>query len=148
MNLVIDCDGVLTDGKVYMDASGKKMFKAFHSHDVRAIREFVARGMRVIIVSASDWAGMPHFASNTGAELLVLRDKGAFPENIPIDFAVGDDTWDVPILERAKHAFHPKDAGEAVRKVPNITELSVYGGCGTVAFLLDYLIRHRILPPF
>src|SRR5580693_7978881 len=105
--ILIDCDGVLTDGKLYIDRSGKKMFKAFHSRDVRAIRELVANGFAVHIVTADDWEGSRNFAHKTGCEIWVARDKSNLPFSNYI--AIGDDAWDVRMLQQATLRFAPAD---------------------------------------
>jgi 3-deoxy-D-manno-octulosonate 8-phosphate phosphatase (KDO 8-P phosphatase) len=136
--IVIDCDGVLTDGKLYIDHHGDKMFKAFHSRDIRALRELVANGYHVIIVTADDWPGSLHFAEKTGVELMVCRDKSKLPyENY---IAVGDDAWDVAMLAKASKAFAPADADLSVKRLCNITILNTNGGCGVIAELLHILL--------
>ena len=66
--LLLDVDGVLTDGKVYVAHDGER-FKAFNSRDNRAIAEFIARGWEVHLVSASKWPGLKQFSENTGAQV-------------------------------------------------------------------------------
>lgn len=106
--IVIDCDGCLTDGKQYITSDGSKLFKAFHSRDVAAIRELIYNGWRVVIVTADDDLSGKHFAEKVGAEFLFLRDKS----KIPFDYlaAVGDSAWDIPTLNKATYAFCPYDA--------------------------------------
>jgi 3-deoxy-D-manno-octulosonate 8-phosphate phosphatase (KDO 8-P phosphatase) len=136
--IVIDCDGVLTDGKQYIDHTGEKMFKAFHSRDVRAIRELISHGYEVVIVTADDWPGSKFFASKTGASIMILRDKSKIPyENF---IAVGDDAWDVPMLKKAEHAFAPCDADASVKNLLNVHTLYSKGGEGVIAELVNILV--------
>lgn len=138
--ILLDCDGVLTDGRLHIDASGFKMFKSFHTRDVRAIRELVYRGFEVVIVSVDDWEGITAFANKVGAEVHFTRDKGNLPFSNFI--AVGDDAWDVPMLRNAVQAFAPSTADQSVfSAVPNCISLC-RGGEGVVAALLRYLIEH------
>jgi len=134
--LLVDCDGVLTDGKLYIDHTGEKMFKAFHTRDVRAIREFVANGWEVVIISADDWPGGPAFAEKTGAVFVTLRDKTRLPQTYGNYVAVGDDAWDVPMLQGAVAAFAPRDCDQSVRCLPGITVLETRGGHGVLAELV------------
>lgn len=146
MTLVIDCDGVLTDGKLYMAASGEKLFKAFHSRDVRALREFVFRGFRVVIVTADDSSITKHFAEKCGVEVMVMRDKAKVVSLIgQIDMAVGDDAWDFPMLTAAKHRFAPKDAHKSIKELPFLQLLDKNAGEGVIAELLDHLIATNTL---
>lgn len=135
--IVMDCDGVLTDGTLVIDHAGEKLFKKFHTRDVRAIRELVYRGHPVVIVSADDWAGTSKFAEKVGAEFLALRDKSQVPYAGYI--AVGDDSWDVGMLMKAAMAFAPSDADASVLGLPWVTTLPIEGGKGVIAALVRQL---------
>jgi len=135
--LVIDCDGVLTDGTLTIDCKGEKLFKKFHTRDVRAIRQFVASGYEVYIVTADDWDGTMHFAEKVGAHCKVLKDKSRVAEmlhNRPY-IAVGDDAWDVPMIAGATHAYCPANA-DTVVKATGAHVLKSNGGEGVIAELL------------
>src|ERR1017187_3283609 len=86
--ILIDMDGVLTDGKINIDHTGTKMFKSFCTRDVRSIRELISMGYEVYIVSADDWSGGKAFASKVGAEFIYKREKSGFTKPY---LAVGDD---------------------------------------------------------
>jgi 3-deoxy-D-manno-octulosonate 8-phosphate phosphatase KdsC-like HAD superfamily phosphatase len=135
--IYVDCDGVLTDGMLTIDHKGEKLFKRFHTRDVRAIRELVVRGYEVTLVSVDDWGGLACFAEKVGAEVMVARDKGALPQPY---VAIGDDAWDVPMLSRAEAAFCPLDADRSVLDLPGIVVLNAKGGTGVVAALLRILV--------
>ena len=49
--LVLDVDGTLTDGKIYMGENGEVM-KAFNCHDTLPLRELAARGIITIIMTS------------------------------------------------------------------------------------------------
>lgn len=136
--LLIDIDGVLTDGKLYIDHTGEKMFKAFHSRDVRAIREFVNAGFRVVLVTADDWEGGSVYAEKVGAEIIIQRDKSLV--SFTNYAAVADDAWDVRMLKNANVKFAPFDCDESVQKVPNINILQTEGGKGVIAELARLLL--------
>jgi 3-deoxy-D-manno-octulosonate 8-phosphate phosphatase KdsC-like HAD superfamily phosphatase len=146
--VLIDCDGVLTDGKLYMAADGSKMFKAFHTRDIRAIREFVARGFEVVIVTADDWPGVQHFAAKVGAELCVMRDKANLAPMFEGPYiAIGDDAWDAPMLRGAALAFAPEGAHVSVTSIPGIVLVGCRSGEGVVAAVLDSLLASGALKP-
>jgi len=136
--ILIDCDGVLTDGRLTIDHAGEKMFKQFHTRDVRAIRELIFNGYEVVIVSADDWPGVKHFADKVGAEVCFTRDKNCLPYEKYI--AVGDDAWDIPMLKKAAEAFSPADCAAEVAWIPEITILDVKGGAGVIAELVRRLL--------
>jgi len=130
---------VLTDGRLTIDHRGEKLFKQFHSRDVRAIRELVFSGYAVVIITADDWPGIYAFADKVGAEVLVLRDKHELQLRDYI--AVGDDAWDVPMLQHARLAFAPSDADPSVLALPNVTRLQTAGGRGVIAELVARLAQ-------
>jgi 3-deoxy-D-manno-octulosonate 8-phosphate phosphatase (KDO 8-P phosphatase) len=146
--VLIDCDGVLTDGKLYMSADGSKMFKAFHTRDVRAIREFVARGFEVIIITADDWPGVQHFAAKVGAELCVMREKSPLSPVFAGQYiAIGDDAWDAPMLKGAAMAFAPRGAHVSLTTLPGVTVVDCGSGEGVVSAVLDLLLATGALKP-
>lgn len=134
--ILIDCDGVLTDGRLTIDHLGEKLFKQFHSRDVRSIRELVFMGFEVSIVTADEWSGIFHFAKKVGAEVLISRDKIFQLKDY---IAVGDDAWDKKMLENARLKFCPADADSIIKKIPGIVVLNCLGGQGVIAELVPLL---------
>src|SRR5690554_5923489 len=129
--ICIDFHGVLTDGKLNIAHDGKTFFESCHTRDVRAIRELVARGWEVYIVTASGNPIVEEFCKKVGAELVKARNKADLP--FSYDVAIGDDAWDIPMLEKANAAFCPADADPVVLKMKGITVVGVRGGHGVVA---------------
>lgn len=136
--ILVDCDGVLTDGSLTIDHDGRKFFKSFHTRDVRAIRELIFHGYEIYIVTADEWQGIEHFAEKVGAEVRYCRDKK--PDTEPY-IAVGDDAWDVEMLEGAQVAFVPSDADASALRVPGVVQLGTAGGRGVMAE-----VARRLLP--
>lgn len=134
--ILIDCDGVLTDGKVYYDAKGNRI-KGFHSRDIRAIRQLISHGFDVHIITQSSWPGMKDFIKRTGAEVTIDREKKV--DQFSDFIAVGDDTPDIEMLKKAKQAFCPSDADPEVKAIAGITLLGSKGGEGVVADLINIL---------
>jgi 3-deoxy-D-manno-octulosonate 8-phosphate phosphatase (KDO 8-P phosphatase) len=129
--LVIDIDGVLTDGKVWYTHSGERS-KGFHSRDIRAIREFIANGFEVLLCTQSEWPGALAFADRTGATVVIGREKP-----VPKDpfIIVGDDTPDIELMKAAAEAYCPADADHEVKKY--CTQLNTAGGNGCIAELAN-----------
>ena len=138
--IVCDIDGVLTNGKLTIDSNGEKLFKQFHTRDVRAIRELIFNGYEVYLVTADEWEGARHFAEKVGAMFLNLRDKSHVLTIINKPFiAIGDDAWDIPMLNDAEEKYCPKDAHYSVQKLKGINILKTKGGEGVVAELINYI---------
>lgn len=140
--VVIDVDGVLTNGNLTIDHNGEKLFKQFHSRDIRAIRELVYNGFEVYIVSADEWEGSKHFADKVGAIFLPMRDKKLVLQTIQKPFiAIGDDCWDIPMLNDAEERYCPKDADWKVKQVKGIKILKTIGGGGVIAELIHHVLE-------
>ena len=119
--LVIDIDGVLTDGK-YVDIDGKSVLKKFEDKDWTSIKKFKSCGIPVVAISGDLWnknimerRNIPFYCSKREDGFL---DKASF---LPIlekeynvsrnDIAyVGDDYFDLDIMKLVGYPFCPKDS--------------------------------------
>lgn len=84
--ILIDFDGVLTDGKIFYTHDAKQ-FKGTNSRDIRAIKELISNGFEVIIITASSWPGSANFAKKTGAEVVVQRVKHDYVKTLTEPYA-------------------------------------------------------------
>lgn len=149
--ILLDCDGVLSDGGLlYRDEGGES--KRFHAHDGRAIKDAVAAGLRVGIVSGRYGSALARRADELGCnpQLLGVEDKVAAIEfwlaGVGLGWAqvayVGDDLPDAGCLLRARVGVAVADAVPALRRqADHVTRLG--GGRGAVAEFLDRLLRGR-----
>lgn len=152
--VVIDCDGVLTDGKVHYAHDGQKT-KSFNSRDIRAIRQLISHGIDVIIVTQSEWPGINDYAERTGAIVIKTRDKSyeAVHDALDVyDFStpgmyghledycmIGDDVPDIELMlnDKCVRAYCTFDADPSVRD--HCQQLSTKGGEGVVAEVVRLL---------
>jgi 3-deoxy-D-manno-octulosonate 8-phosphate phosphatase (KDO 8-P phosphatase) len=134
--ILLDFDGVLTDGKIFYTHDGEQ-FKGINTKDIRAIRELISYGYEVIILTASNWPGSKFFAKKTGAEIIVLKDKGKYIQNLKEKYiAVGDDVWDLSLIEKSYRFFAPKNADKILKKYKKVEFLKTNGGDGIIAELV------------
>lgn len=113
--IVIDCDGVLTNGKVRYSTEGTRT-KEFHSRDITAIRRLIAAGFTIWIVSKSSWYGLKYFVKRTGANYaLGIKDKADWAARVlqgePF-IAVCDDYDDLELCKMSKMIIYPADASQ------------------------------------
>lgn len=140
--IVLDCDGVLTDGKFWISHKGE-ISKGFCTRDLRAIRELISHGFEVFIVTASSWNGMDCYEKKSGASVIVMRDKTQL--NFGEDYiGVGDDSWDLDMLQKAKYKFCPSDAVESVKSIEGMKILQTKGGDSCVMELLIELVYNNL----
>lgn len=136
--ICIDCDGVLTDNKIWVTHTGE-ITKSFNSKDLTAIKELIANGYEVHIVTASSWPGTANYMSKSGATVHTIRNKESIPFHY--DIAVGDSSWDVPMFERCVFRFCPADADEYIRIIDGMNVLKTNGGAGVIAELVRLLVK-------
>lgn len=138
--IIIDVDGVLTDGKVWYTSTGERS-KGFHSRDIRAIREFVSRGYDVYLLTQSTWPGVDDFAQRTGATVVTAIDKLQWVQenNITGYIAVVDDVSDLMLLVNATRRYCPSDADYLIKELDGIQKLDTKGGEGVIAELVKLI---------
>jgi 3-deoxy-D-manno-octulosonate 8-phosphate phosphatase KdsC-like HAD superfamily phosphatase len=72
---------------------------------------------------------------------MVMREK----KNVPFEnyIAIGDDAWDVKMLENAVIKYCPADADESVKNIPGIKILDSKGGQGVISHLVRELLDKK-----
>ena len=128
--IAIDFDGVLTDGKHYIDHDGKK-FYSVHSRDNSSLQELVDMGFRVVVVTANSDETIKRYCERRKIEYLYKREK-----DIEATHAIGDSVLDIPMLVRAKYKYCPSDADEVIKTIPGMIVLNCKGGHGVIEHLI------------
>ncbi len=149
--LVLDVDGVLTDGRLYFGPAGEAL-KAFHVRDGVGIRQLSASGIALAVISGRrsemttrrcEELGIPHLIQGVGEKLLAFRELCArlgLPSSACA--CVGDDVPDIPMMQEAGLAFAVADAHPQARRAAHVvTDLP--GGRGAVREICDYLLAAR-----
>jgi 3-deoxy-D-manno-octulosonate 8-phosphate phosphatase (KDO 8-P phosphatase) len=149
--LVLDVDGVMTDGCLYYSSRGETL-KVFHVRDGLGIRAIAKAGIEVAVISGRKSTmvsrrcrdlGIKHVTQGEEDKLPVLRKLLKRLALKPSECAcVGDDIVDVPILEVAGLAFTVADAHAAARRVAHVVT-RLPGGRGAVREVCDYLLEGR-----
>ncbi len=146
--LLLDVDGVLTDGGMSFDAQGNE-WKRFHVHDGLGIKLAQAAGVLTGLVSARDCPvvrkrgedlGMPHIHLGAMDKRKALEQITA-ETGIAMDAVcfVGDDLPDVPVLCRVGFAVAVANAvREAKAHAHYITRLN--GGDGAVRETVELIL--------
>lgn len=146
--LVLDVDGVLTDGRLYFDNSGNET-KAFNTRDGLGIKSLQRSGIEVAVITGRESAIVSKRMQQLGVEHVFQgrEDKlNAFNQLLELTgfqaaqvcFA-GDDWIDLPVLVRAGLAVTVADADEHVKQhVHWITERK--GGEGAVREICNLIL--------
>lgn len=149
--LLLDVDGVLTDGRLHYTADGETL-KVFHVRDGLAIKLAQRAGLKVGLLSARGGPPLEARAGELGLdEVISLREdkKRAFREFLDRHGVrskrvayVGDDLVDLPILTRCGLSFAPADAApEVLERVDR--RLAAPGGAGAVRETVEWILRAR-----
>jgi 3-deoxy-D-manno-octulosonate 8-phosphate phosphatase (KDO 8-P phosphatase) len=150
---VLDVDGVLTDGRLYLGPSGEE-WKAFHVHDGLAIARALAAGLALAVVSSRTSPAVSRRCAELGmvevhqavtdklAVYRAVRDRAGCADAEAA--AVGDDLADLPVLRSVGLAVAPADAVSEVRRAAHwVTRRA--GGAGAVREVLEAILRARRL---
>lgn len=147
--LVLDVDGVLTDGKLYLSDSGEEI-KAFNTLDGHGLKMLKASGVDVAIITGRKSRLVEMRAGNLGIAHLYqgVEDKlSAFRELIgklglqPQQVAfMGDDLVDLPAMRRAGLALTVPAAPTLVKQHAHyVSERS--GGDGAVREVCELIMQ-------
>ncbi|MBK6723687.1 MAG: HAD hydrolase family protein [Acidobacteria bacterium] len=146
--LIMDCDGVLTDGRLYFGPTGEEL-KVFHARDGQGIVDWHAAGFRSGIISGRNSPIVEMRARQLGIEFIYQGRKekiSAFHEMIAaagvsadeVAF-IGDDTPDAEVFPLVGLAVAVGDAHDAVKAAAHhVTNKA--GGQGAVRELIDILL--------
>jgi len=146
--LVLDVDGVLTDGRLYFGPRGEAL-KVFHARDGYGIRRLIAAGIEVAVISGRRSAAVTARCRELGIARVMqgAADKLAAFERLReraevaarACACVGDDLPDVPIFRVVGLAFAVADAHPLARRAAHhVTALP--GGMGAVREVCDWLL--------
>lgn len=149
--LVLDVDGVLTDGAVVYTASGDEI-KRFHVRDGSGLKIWRDLGYRAAVISGRNSPAVDRRMAELGVAPVFqgISDKAAaFYEllaqtGISADriCAVGDDLPDLRIMVRCGLAVAVADACEELRLVAAYTT-QAKGGHGAVRETIEWLLKLR-----
>lgn len=149
--LLLDVDGVLTDGRIIYDAQGIET-KAFDVKDGHGLKLLQRSGVQVGIITGRHSEVVDIRARELGIDIVY---QGAKDKLVPFEEILqklqltadevaymGDDLPDLPVLRRAGWAVAPLDAvGEIKPYVHYVT--SRPGGRGAVREVCDLLLQEN-----
>ena len=145
--LVLDVDGVLTDGGVYIDQTGNEM-RRFDIKDGLGVKRVARCGIVVVFISASTAEMVRHRARTLGVERVHLGvdDKLRVLQQVCRKLGVrlsqvaymGDDLTDLPALSAVGLPCAPANAVREVRAAASFISAAP-GGNGAVREICDLL---------
>ncbi|MDG1146921.1 MAG: HAD-IIIA family hydrolase [Crocinitomicaceae bacterium] len=152
--LVIDVDGVMTDGGMYFTESGDQ-FKKFNTKDGMAIIHLTKSNFQVAIISSgfkgdavarrAEMLGIQHCSVSRSPKIETLsaicKELNINLENVAM---IGDDINDLAVIEKVGFSACPKDAVNVIKSQVDVI-LENKGGEGCVRELIDmYILKEPL----
>ncbi len=147
--LLLDVDGVLTDGSILLDETGRQIMR-FHVRDGLGIKAWRQLGLQVGILTARSGRALTHRAAELGIELVeqgagdklitfenICRRIGVLPEQVAY---MGDDLADLPVLCRVGYPMAVVDAADEVKQVAQFITTKP-GGRGAVREAVEHMLK-------
>jgi 3-deoxy-D-manno-octulosonate 8-phosphate phosphatase (KDO 8-P phosphatase) len=149
--LILDVDGVLTDGRLFFDNSGTE-YKCFHARDGHGLKLLQQTGVQVAVISGRQSnsvalrmknLGITHVfqghENKRGAFAALMADTGVTPGQCAY---VGDDLLDLPIMQQVGLSIAVQDANFAVKERADWCTL-LPGGQGAVREVCDLIMQSQ-----
>lgn len=147
--LVLDVDGVLTDGRIIYTDSGEQV-KQFSSRDGLGLRLLMDNGIQVGIITGRSSGALTHRCRNLGITLVfdgifnkaealdqMVQQTGIHPSAMAF---MGDDLIDLPAMARAGVAIAVADAVTEVKSRADIVTMAP-GGQGAVREICEAILK-------
>lgn len=149
--LVLDVDGVMTDGKIVINHLGEET-KFFDCKDGHGISMLIKAGIDVAIISGRKSRAVEFRAETLGIKdvhlgikdkepviLMLMSEKGLKREDV---CCMGDDLPDIPMFQHAGFSVAVSDAvREVIRSADMITKKK--GGNGAVREVCDLILKSK-----
>ncbi|WP_372371714.1 KdsC family phosphatase [Candidatus Uabimicrobium sp. HlEnr_7] len=149
--LLLDVDGVLTDGSIFLDKNGEEI-KRFNVKDGLGIKKLQQQGIEVGVITGRSSLALHHRLAKLNVTLIyeniqeklpvyeqILVEKNLVDEDVCY---MGDDLPDLPILKRVKISGCPSDAVDEVQEICQFKS-GRKGGRGAVREFADFILKQR-----
>jgi 3-deoxy-D-manno-octulosonate 8-phosphate phosphatase (KDO 8-P phosphatase) len=147
--LLMDCDGVLTDGCIQLHENGNEQ-KTFHVRDGHGLVLFHRSGLVSAIISGRSSVvverralelGIKHVRQGSWNKIKeyvdVLSEAGVDESEVAV---MGDDVTDIPLMQRCGLAVAVADAVEEVRHAAHYVTV-LRGGHGAVREVIELILK-------
>jgi 3-deoxy-D-manno-octulosonate 8-phosphate phosphatase (KDO 8-P phosphatase) len=151
--LLMDVDGVLTDGHVYLQSFPGDIaleLKAFHSQDGAGLKLAQIAGLRTGIITGRESAATTRRAKENGMEFVYQgrREKtGAYEEILRLAKVsesevafIADDLPDLPVLRRVGFAVAVANAVPEIKAVAHLVT-NRRGGDAAVREVIEFILK-------
>ncbi|MBN1832260.1 MAG: 3-deoxy-manno-octulosonate-8-phosphatase KdsC [Deltaproteobacteria bacterium] len=147
--LILDVDGVLTDGHIIMNARGEEI-KCFHVRDGHGLRLLMSAGIHVVIITGRKSKTVEHRARDLGIQELYqgVKDKESLVKKLiqhqKVDkeevCCMGDDLPDLPMFNQVGFSIAVADACPELRTEADFVTRK-RGGKGAVREVCELILK-------
>lgn len=145
--IILDVDGVMTNGKKTYDSEGNCVSKEFCDKDWTAIKRMQSAGLRVIMASADGWNEkiaiqrkvefIKTYTVGNYSKYNVVKGRGV---DLSKSIYIGDDYYDIELLANCAGSWCPSDAIPEVQDISCI--IPAKGGENCVAAFYNEIKHH------
>ncbi|MEK6282220.1 MAG: HAD hydrolase family protein [Acidobacteriota bacterium] len=149
--LLMDCDGVLTDGRLWLLESGEEQ-KSFHTHDGLGLSLFHRSGLKSGIITGRSSQAVTRRAVELGVEFVQQGDAEkteAFEQVMQLAGVdenevafIGDDLTDIPLMQRSELAVAVGDARPEAISIAHYVTVAP-GGRGAVREVVELILKSQ-----
>jgi len=149
--LVLDVDGVLTDGSIMLDDAGQEL-KRFNVRDGLGLTTWIRLGLQVGVITRRSSAALQHRMNELGISHVIQgsKDKSAALDTLSKETRVmtahmafiGDDWPDMPAMRRVGYPIAVADADPHVKKLAAFVT-TLPGGRGAVREAIEHLLSAK-----
>lgn len=147
--IVLDVDGVLTDGSILANESGEQL-RTFNVKDGYAIQYAVKKGLEIFVITGAKSLGVQKRFEGLGVKEvhLGISDKMMLLDQLLDSYGfsfsdlmfIGDDMPDYSCMQLAAVAVAPADAVEDIKKIAHYVSVKK-GGEGVVREMVEKVMR-------
>lgn len=145
--LILDVDGVLTDGKIYFTPDGGRMV-SFHAHDGTGIHAVKSAGVAIAVISGRNDKATQHRLAELPIDRVFLGKSDKLPafeillSTLKISAQevayVGDDTPDFSVMQKVGLPIAVPNAVDSIKKIAHYCTQKK-GGHGAVREVCDLI---------
>ena len=147
--LLMDCDGVLTDGRLWL-LGGDDEQKSFNVRDGFGLALWHRAGLKSGVISGRNSSALERRTRGLGIDYLrqgsedKTRDFEELLQLAEVDenevAFVGDDLNDIPLMLRSEFAVAVSDAAEETRAVSHLVTRAG-GGSGAIREVVEFILK-------
>jgi 3-deoxy-D-manno-octulosonate 8-phosphate phosphatase (KDO 8-P phosphatase) len=147
--LVLDVDGVLTDGRITLTGEGDEI-KNFHVRDGAGMKYWKRAGGKLALITGRGCPAVTRRAKELDVDVVRMHAKNKLPvlREILDEIGIGpgaaavmaDDLTDIPLMRHCGFSAAVADAVDEVRRRASYVTAAC-GGCGAVRELIELILK-------